>query len=248
MRLYEDSFQTRYHEMGMDRLLRVQCLCNYFEEAAGKHAELLGVGIERLERDRLAWVLAKMRLELNRRPGPEETVRVVTWPVSVERLQFRRDLILYASGDEVLATAVTQWVIMGLDSRKLERFPLYVAEMGPDNPPLAQESGDIRIAAVPDNAIEGPLFPVRLADIDQNQHVNNGRYVDFALEAADCLGADRQYGALRRLDLIFRAEGLRGDVIASRTAAEPGAPGSFIHSLYRQSSGQELARARTVFV
>jgi len=247
MKIYEECFSTRYHEMGIDHLLRVQCICNYMEEAAGKHAEILGAGIERLERDKLAWVLAKMRLDLVRRPGPLEEVRIATWPVKAERLQFRRDFIMYGAGDKVLATAVTQWVVMGLESRKLERFPLYIKEMEPENPPLAQEDGDIRIAAVPADGVEGPVFPVRLADIDQNRHVNNGRYVDFALESADILGAGQNGESLHRLDVLFRAEGLRGDIIASRALAEPDAPGSFIHSLYRQDSGQELARARTVF-
>lgn len=247
MQVYEEAFTTRFHEMGMDHLLRVQCICNYMEEAAGKHAEALGVGIERLERDKLAWVLAKMRLELNDRPGPEQGVRIATWPVKVERLQFRRDFIMYGENGDVLAAAVTQWVVMGLESRKLERFPLYVREMEPESPQLALEDGDIRIPAVSGDAPEGPVFPVRLADIDQNRHVNNGRYVDFALESAEVMGAEAGAMELRRLDLLFRAEGLRGDIIASRAMPEPGVPGSFIHSLYRSGSGQELARARTVF-
>lgn len=244
MRTFQEPFVTRYHEMDQRHLLRVQCICNYMEEAAGKHAEILGAGIDRLFADNLAWVLVKMRLVINRRPGPLEQVVVETWPVAVERLQFRRDFIMRGQGGDELATAVTQWVVMGLESRKLERFPLYITEVEPVNPPLAQESGDIRVPAVPADAPDGPFFPVRLADIDQNGHVNNGRYVDFALEAAEAAGAE---GLLRQIDLMFRTEGLRGDVIATRSAAEAGQGGSFLHSLYRQGGGQELARARTIF-
>lgn len=245
MRPHSEEFVTRYHEMGRDRLLRVQCICNYMEEAAGRHAELLGVGIDRLNAQNLAWVLVKMRLALERRPGPEEPVRIDTWPVAIERLQFRRDFIMYGKNGERLGTAVTQWVVMDLESRKLERFPGYIQEMEPENPPLAQESGDIRIPAAGGDALAGPVFPVRMADIDQNGHVNNGRYVDFALEAADAAGAS---GSLRRLDLIFRAEGRRGDVIGSKSAPDAALPNAFTHSLFRQADGQELARARTVFL
>lgn len=242
MQPHVEHFLTRQYEMGQDRLMRIQCVCNYMEEAAGIHADKLGVGLERLAEDGLAWVLAKMRLRLHRRPAPGERVVVETWPVSVERIQFRRDFILYDETRQVLATAVTQWVVMGLASRKVERFPARLAELAPTNPPLAQDSGDIRIPAV-NGGRSGPLFPVRLADIDQNRHVNNGRYVDFALEAA--------YGAGKtdeptQIDLLFRAEGLRGDVIGCMTAQEEGAPGNLIHSLFRQGDGQELARARTV--
>jgi acyl-ACP thioesterase len=241
---HREIFLTRRHEAGMDRLLRVQCLCNYMEEAAGAHAELLGVGLDRLAEDRLAWILARMRLLLYRRPGPGETVCVETWPVGMERVQFRRDFRLLDAAGNILATAVTQWVVMGTLSRRLERFPLYIADLAPENPPPARESGDIRVPPVGQGAT-GPHFPVRLADIDQNHHVNNGRFVDFTLEAAEAAGA---CGELRRLDIIFRAEGLRGDTIGSRSSREQGEPGGFLHCLYRENTGQELARSRTIFV
>lgn len=251
MQPYRQEVITRYHEMDVDHLLRVQSICNYMEEAAGRHAEALGAGIDLLAEHDLAWVLAKMRLDIRSRPGPGERVVVETWPVRIERVQFRRDFILYDDMGVILATAVTQWVVMGTASRKLERFPGYVAAMEPVNPALAQESGDIRIPAVPADAPSGPVFPVRLADIDQNRHVNNGRYVDFSLEAADVAtgseGGAVGPGDLRRIDLIFRAEGLRGDVIGSRSMVESNEGHSLAHSLFRLSDGQELARCRTVF-
>lgn len=246
MQPYQEHFTARYHEMGPDHKMRIQCILNYMEEAAGKHAEALGAGLDRLGQSNLAWVLAKMRLILYRRPAAGETVTVETWPVKMEKLQFRRDFILYGPGAgrerEVLATAVTQWVVINLETRRLERFPPYVAAMEPKDPPLAQESGDIRIPAVPADARQGPSFPVRLADIDQNQHVNNGRYVDFAFEAADAAGMPQ---TISQIDILFRSEGLRGDVIASRSHMEE-ARNSCVHSLYRQGDGQELARIRTV--
>ena len=242
MKPHVESFLTRYYEMGRDRLMRIQCLCDYMEETAGIHAEQLGVGSDRMTADGLAWILAKMRLQLYRRPGPGERVFVETWPVGIERLQFRRDFVVYDESRQRLATAVTQWVVMGRASRRVERFPGYVAALQPEAPPLAQENGDIRIPALRDGR-SGPLFPVRLADIDQNQHVNNVRYMDFSLEAAYQAGETNEPV---RIDLIFRAEGLRGDVIGCLSAEEKGEPHSLIHSLFRQGDGQEMVRVRTV--
>lgn len=244
MQPYVEKFLTRQHEMGPDHRLRVQCICNYMEEAAGMHADLLGAGQERLGRDHLAWALVKMRLRLFERPGPGEEAQVVTWPVGLERVQFRRDFRMQAKDERILATAVTQWVIMGTLTRRLERFPEYVAALKTKGLPEVRECGDIRIPALGDGALAGPVFPVRLADIDQNRHVNNGRYVDFTLEAAEQAGAT---GELTQLDIIFRSEGLRSDVIATRTMPEEERPGAYLHSLFRKSDGQELARSRTVY-
>lgn len=271
MSIYIEHFMTRQHELGPDRLLRVQCVCNYMEEAAGKHADSLGVGLARLQEQDLAWVLVKMRLRLHSRPGAERPVRVDTWPVAVERAQFRRDFLLFDDAGGLLASAVTQWVVMGTKSRKIERLPDFIVELQPENPPRAEEDGDIRIPALKDDAAPGPVFPVRLADIDQNLHVNNGRYTDFSLEAADVFmhGAPvHEFGRqpaqppqvsaqaraasggvpqLTLLELIFRAEAVRGDVVCSFTKEEQGLAGSYVHSLRRRSDGAELARSRTVF-
>lgn len=252
MQPYRQIFTTRHHEMDRGHRLRVQCMCNYMEEAAGNHAEQLGAGINFLASHGLAWVLAKMRIFINRRPGPGEDMAVETWPVRIDRAQFRRDFILCGQDGEQFATAVTQWVVMGVESRRLERFPARVSAMEPENPPLAQENGDIRLPAVPASTPFGPVFPVRLADIDQNRHVNNGRYVDFALEAADIAaraeGFDPEAGLeLSLLEVLFRGEGRRGDVICVKTAQEKKETPSYLHSLFREADGQELARCRTVF-
>lgn len=253
MHTYIQPFTTRYYELGQDHRLRVQALCNYMEEAAGLHADALGVGLERLMTQGLTWVLAKMRLEVQNLPGGGEPLRVETWPVSVERLQFRRDFLVFGRNEEILAAAVTQWVVVGLESRRIERIPESVAALRPKTPRFALEDADIRIPALQGEQ-EGPVFPVRLSDIDQNRHVNNNRYMDFILEAADVFGAQ---GPLKRLDIIFRAEGLRGDVIGSRVCVDTGADKraeegtaetrhGLLHSLYRVSDGQELVRARSV--
>jgi acyl-CoA thioesterase FadM len=261
-RAYSEEWLVRCYDVGPDNRLRPQNLCNYFEETAGCHAAALGLGIDRLAEGGRAWVLAKMRLRLSRLPFAGESFRVTTWPVRVERLQFRRDFLTYDAEGAVLARAVTQWVIINLHSRRLERIPAHVAALAPENPETALEDGDIRIPALDEGAASGPSFPVRLADIDRNRHVNNSRYVEFALEGAvaaleknEASAAAEEYRhtalaptkELRGLDILFRAEGLFGDVIATRGMPEPDAPGSYLLSLHRQADGTELARARTIW-
>jgi acyl-CoA thioesterase FadM len=259
---HSEDCLVRCYDVGPDERLRPERLCNYFEEAAGRHAAALGLGIDRLARDGHAWVLAKMRLVLSRLPRAGERLRVTTWPVRVERLQFRRDFMAYDEAGAVPARAVTQWVIINLATRRLERFPAHIAALAPANPASALDDGDIRIPALDERALPGPSFPVRLADIDRNRHVNNSHYVEFALEAA--LSANKTTGAsaaaehdrlaalapeeeLRGLDILFRAEGRFGDLIATRGMPEPDAPGSCLCSLYRRADGTELARARTLW-
>ena len=55
MQKHREQYTARYNEMGIDKHMRLQCLCNYLEEAAGVHAMSLGVGTDRLAGDGLAW-------------------------------------------------------------------------------------------------------------------------------------------------------------------------------------------------
>ena len=80
MQPYIQPFTTRYYELGQDHRLRVQALCNYMEEAAGLHADSLGVGLERLMAQGLTWVLAKMRLEVRELPGGGASFFLAAWP------------------------------------------------------------------------------------------------------------------------------------------------------------------------
>ena len=145
-----------------------------------------------------------------------------------------------------LAAAVTQWVVINLEKRKVERLPFYIAELQPENPEFALEDADIRIPLPADPVPASPSFPVRLADIDQNRHVNNGRYIDFILEAAHAAG---MRGTLRQMDLVFRAEGLLGDTIGTATGVEEESGRiQLTHCLFRQKDGQELTRGRTLWV
>lgn len=238
---HSEIYRVRRYELGPDMRLRPTQLCNYLEDAAGAHAELLGVGLGDLRKQGLSWVLAKMRLELEALPAEGDQVRVFTRPVGVERLQFRRDFTVYV-GETVLARAVTQWVIMNLASRKLERMPVHVAALAPERPDPAMEDADIRPEDPKDGAV-GPVFPVRPDDIDQNGHVNNVRFAGFVLGAAHCAGAEGKN--LRRLDLVFKSEGRPGDVVVCRTGPRPGKPGGLLHGLYREEDGRELVRAVT---
>ncbi len=240
---HTEVYRVHRYDVGRNMRLRPTRLCDYLEDAAGAHAEALGVGLGDLRALGLAWVLAKMRLDIDRLPGAGEDVRVRTRPIGIERLQFRRDFTVCV-GDEEVARAVTQWVIFNPASRRLERIPLRVAALTPETPDPAMEDADIR-PEDPAAGLSGPSFPVRLDDIDQNLHVNNVRFAGFVLEAAHTFLAEERN--LRRLDLVFKAEGRFGDVIAARTTPGPNS-GGLLHGLYRAEDNRELVRAATEWI
>lgn len=244
---YTESFRVRGYEVDENSLVPVQSFCAYMEEAASIHADRLGFSIERLQSEGITWVLARMRMEIYNLPGVGDDVVVKTWPVVVERLQFRRDFDIRDGAGKALAKAVTDWVVVNLNTRKVERIPPFIAAGQPPDPEYALEKEKLRLPEQT-GAPERGTFVVRKADIDRNRHVNNVRFIDWILESVP---EEFSRGKkLNGLQLIFRAESLYGDTVIAR-----GAPAgerdegreAFLHSLVRASDSTELVRAKSLW-
>lgn len=230
-------------------LLRPQNLCEYLQEAAGRHAALLGVSIERLQAEGLSWVLARLRLELGDLPPVSSPFTVETWPVAVEGLQFRRDFIARDSLGRIFARASSQWVIVSLTTRKIVRIPAFVSGIALDSTTTALEDRRVRLREIPAGS-EACGFTARLADIDRNRHVNNTRYIEWLQESVP--ENIRATARLAELDLAFRAESYMGERIFVRTVPDAGesldSGKLFWHSIIRERDTRELVRARSIWI
>lgn len=226
----------------------VQGLCEYMQEAAGNHAAALGLSIERLRGEGVAWVLARMRIMPERLPPVHARFEVETWPAGVEGLQYRRDFIVRDEAGTVLVKAVSHWVVVSLATRRAGRVPAFIAEAALDSRATAAEDVKFRLPGTGAEHNAG-VFRARLADMDRNHHVNNVRYMDWIIESVP--GCVRENARLADLELAFKAEAYRNDVIHARTApwAEdaPENAEAFRHSLVREGDGKELVRARSVW-
>lgn len=239
----------------------VQALCEYMQETAGNHAAKLGVSMERLHAEGLAWVLARMRVVPAVLPPVHARIQVETWPVCVEGVQFRRDFIVRDEDGTVIARATSHWVVVSLAARKVVRIPAFIAAIALDNTATAMDDAKRRLPDVDGEGVTC-VFRARLADVDRNHHVNNVRYMEWVLESVP--EAVRAGAALAELDMTFRAESYWKDSVSVRTVPCVEAGSSvkengteaeksgghvkiFAHALVREGDGRELVRARSVW-
>ena len=243
---HSESFKIRGYEIDAGNHAPVQSCCAFMEEAAGNHAESLGFGVDFLQEKGITWVLARMQLEVYELPVSTDTVVVKTWPVEVERLQFRRDFTLSDGNGRDFVRAVTDWVIIDLASRRLLKIPDFIAACQVPNAPRAFTKEKLRIDGQ-ENSPELKSFVVRKADIDRNRHVNNVRFSDWMLESVpDDICENKK---LSGLQIIYRAEAVYGDTVIARggKGLENAGGCEFLHGLYRASDGQELVRAKSIW-
>jgi len=78
---YEDRFTVRSYEVDKNASVTMPQIANYFQEAAGKHADKLEFDISHLQEKGLTWVLYRMHIKIDQFPGRWEDVAVQTWAI-----------------------------------------------------------------------------------------------------------------------------------------------------------------------
>ena len=74
----------------------------FFQEAAGNHAQHLGAGYAALAEEKLFWALSRIKVEIQKTAKRGDEIHIETWPCSLVGPFFRRDFIFYNLQDEVL--------------------------------------------------------------------------------------------------------------------------------------------------
>src|SRR5512133_1369355 len=143
-----ESFAVHTYEVDAFGTLAAPALSGYLSEVAGLHATELGVGLDALRARGLTWVLLRQRIE---NPIPVrlgDTLEIETWPSGADRLAALREFVV-RRGDEEVARATTQWLVLDLATRK----PVRPAEVL-----------DARLAQAP-RAPAVPLSPGKLPEL-----------------------------------------------------------------------------------
>jgi acyl-ACP thioesterase len=217
----------------------IQALCNYFQEAAGNHAQELGFSREAMLEQGTAWVLMRLRIAVERYPEWRQTVTVETWPSGVEGLYATREFVLHTAEGDLLARGTSAWAVIDVERRRPTRLPEELQELDtPDRPrPIAFDSR--RVPSL-DWVDRERRFDVRFSDLDLNQHVNNVRYVEWALEAAPESVLLHQQPT--DIDIQFRAETTFGQAVVTQLQQDDG---RFLHRVQRASDDRVVAEATT---
>ena len=184
---WEDTFSVVSYEADFRRRLSLYALFNRFQDLAGIHAAYLQVGYDSLREMRLAWILSRIKVQIQSLPSWGSTVHLATWPKGIDRLFALRDFCLTNENHETLAAATSAWLLVDIDKgrpRKIETLP---ADLQFPHAPHAIHEPLDKIQ-IPEGLL--PVFekPVWLSDIDTNSHVNNAQYAKWI---CDCFSQDQ---------------------------------------------------------
>lgn len=233
------TFQIRAYEVGPDETASVLTVCDLLQEAAGEHALSMNRDGFDLPDGRFAtWVLARLRVQLHRRPRIRETVTIETWPSDLDGLRAFRDFRMTGEEGDALASATSAWFLIDPERRRPVRLPPSMEGFS-----LRDRERSLTFSSSgltpPDSPETERTFTVRRSDLDRVGHANNVRFIEWALEALD------GENALREIDVQYRTEAVYGDSVVSRASAMH--EGVRSHEITRVADGRSLALARTLW-
>ena len=239
---YNRSFVVRSYESGVRNSLTMPNLCNYLQEIAGNHADVLNLGIGKLQTTGVSWMLSRLRVRVFEKIQWGEDLSISTWPSGMKgRLVATRDFEGRVNG-KVVFEGVSEWLVVDLTSQKIVKLPESFSELAPEGTErvsLAEstENGGKFSALTKEDAKSRILG--RKSDHDFNDHVNNVHYVEWCLEAMPEGFAEKSPVTL---DIIFRASAHAGDELESRSEIID--DNTLRHIIVRLSDGAVLATAQ----
>lgn len=177
----ERNYNIHYYEVDIYKRALITSIIDYLGDMAMFQSEILGVGIDHLKENKMAWVLYKWDITMDAYPTLNETIKVKTCAYSFKRFYaYRKHEIINAEGNTI-GNATSVWILINTDRRRPIRISkdMYEAYGIDDNSNEGIEIEDIKSI----NTIHSEQsFKVRYSDIDTNRHVNNVKYVAWALE------------------------------------------------------------------
>lgn len=211
--MYFFDARIRYSETDSDGKLTLASLLNYFQDCSTFHSEDLGLGVDYLAKCHRVWVLSSWQIVVERYPKLNECVKVGTAPYDFKGFLGSRNFVMMTEEGEYLAKANSLWSLLDTDTWK-PAMPTEEMLQGY----VLSEKLDMDYAprkiAVPEGGSDREAIVVKKHHLDTNNHVNNGQYVDMAMEF---LPADFSIGQMRA---EYKKQALLEDVLHPYVAEE----------------------------
>ncbi|MFC1798940.1 acyl-[acyl-carrier-protein] thioesterase [Thermodesulfobacteriota bacterium] len=245
--ILNEIFTVRSYELDAGGRLSLPSLCNFMQDAAGKHAHQLGVSVNDLLIMDHTWVLSRLALQINAYPGWQDNLTVSTWPSGSHRLFALRKFNFSLGSRQSIGTAITAWLVIHTRKRlpvKIESFVKGFQQANPiaEDIDIIEEIGKLALPATFDHET---TFAVRHHDLDINGHVNNVKTIEWVLES---IPSDKlHHNRLAALKINFMAEALTDDRVISRCRQTNDDDPTYIHSVIKEENGRELVRAQTTW-
>lgn len=200
--IYEEVHEVDFSECAASGALSLDGLCKIAQKVATKHSILGGISFHDLQKIKQAWVLNKMRLEIDHLPKWQDIIHIKTWIESLDGIRSIRNFEIILNNRRIIGIS-TLWVIINTDRRRPESMLLPHSHFEKFNGITAIQQSFKNIPT----QVEYKLLKngiVEYSDLDMVQHVNNAKYIEWIINAIHSNSLD--FPTVREIDMIFQKE------------------------------------------
>lgn len=214
--IYTHDWEINFLQCTPNGLLKHTELCNLLQLTAGYHAELGGLSFTDMQEHDQAWVLSRMRVEIEELPKWRDIVTIKTWIHDLQGSRSIRALEMYI-GERKIAGSSTYWAVFNTKLRKAEALALPHEHFikYPEMYPTTESFKKVNLHR------ESELHSDRkvvLSDLDIVFHANNVKYLEWCLDAIDHRPILKQQ--LQSFDMNYMRELQLGDTVQLYSGAE----------------------------
>lgn len=156
-----------------------------FQDIATEHSQFMNADYNTMrDQSNTFWVITKTRIHFNREPMFFEDITVTSWPNAPTALTGNRNYVVTGADGKPAITAVTEWVLLDMETRRLRRFSSTCY-------PINEEHISDTLFETPFHRIQCDFddqdfvysHVVRASDTDIAGHTNNTVYCRLMLDA-----------------------------------------------------------------
>ena len=235
---FTKKYEIHYYEVDYKLRCKLSSIIDFICDVGTQQSESIGGGMEYCTNNNCAWVFYKYDIKMYRYPKFGEIISLSTTPVGFKKFYGLRKYIIRDDKNEIIGEALALFFLINIEKRRpmriqKEQYDFY----GVDGDVDYDISMD-KLERVEEEQYS-KQFDIRYSDIDSNKHVNNVKYVEWAMEAVPIeVIADYQ---LSRLKVTFEKETIYGEkVSASATVKQINEDSLKSYHTISNSDGAEL--------
>ena len=238
--IFIEEHKIHTYHVDFEQKITIPSIFLFMQEIAWHHANKYGFGYQHLRDKGMFWVLSKLHLIVHRYPRWNDVLHLETWGKEPEPLTAFRDFEGYDQNKHFLFSATSAWHVLSAANNRLQRTDEFKKNFPVPEGKHAIEAKPKKLAA-PENVEKTEALPILPSDIDMNMHVNNTRYVQWAIDA---FGFDFvQQNIMCEIEINFLWQAVAGDQYIVTTSQQ--GDNEYIQSILRSSDNKELARMKT---
>ncbi len=211
---WEESINVRIYDLDLTEKLSFISICNYLQESATKHADSLNMSSWHLTELNITWILYRIQIKMNGYPGFNKKVTIDTWPAVIRDPYDFRAFRIYNEDNKEIGSALYNWLLIDLDTRKPVRIPEFLYECHDTERELPFSTKFKRLKKL-DKVDNKKEFNVLYNDIDINKHTNNVSYINWVLESIP-FDVRNNY-QISEFEIEFRAETFYNEKVISES-------------------------------